>query len=133
MPPDASDVLSSRHDVFPITRPADHMEKFGVHPHISHEHDVPKLVRQVVAEVDRLGRQIEVFYDADKNTTWRDYAKLLATLIKNQRGELKRLHKKVRELRADVHERDERIAALEAISHAPSDQRASVDPTLEEA
>ena len=98
----------------PIRQPSEYMLLSGVHPHPSHEHDVPGKVRKMVEEVNRLGREVERAYDADKNTTWREHAKALATRISRQRKEIQRLHRKVRELRADVHERDERIAELEA-------------------
>ena len=105
---------SGNPNLLPVSTPSDYMAKWGVHPHISHEHDIPKLVAEMVRRVDALGHEVAKAYDADKNTTWREYAKHLAGRIKNQRREIERLHAKVRELRADVHERDERIAQLEA-------------------
>jgi hypothetical protein len=99
-------------ELLPIAQPGGYMVEMGVHPHISHERDVPGMVAKMVTEVDRLGAEIARVYDADKNTTWREHAKALATRIARQRHEIHRLHRKVRDLRADIHERDEIIAAL---------------------
>ena len=97
-----------------VKRPAEYMERLGVHPHASHEIDVPKAVADLASRAERLARDVEQAFDADASTDWREYAKALATRIKRQRHEIDRLHVKVRELRADVHERDERIAKLES-------------------
>lgn len=94
-----------------LKKPAEHMEKYGVHPHVSHEIDVVAIVRDLAKCAERAAADVERGFDADVSTDWREYAKRLASRIKNQRREIDRLHKKVRELRADVHERDETIRA----------------------
>lgn len=99
--------------LLPLKRPADYMEEHGVHPHGSHEIDVPKMVAGLAEQAERVRRDVDAAYDVDKSTDWRVHAKQLAARIKNQRGEIYRLHRKVRDLRADIHERDERIAELE--------------------
>jgi hypothetical protein len=89
------------------------MAEGGVHPHVSHEIDVVKLVDSLASQASRVASEVERAYDTDATTDWREYAKQLAARIKAQRGEISRLHAKVRDLRADVHERDEQIAALQ--------------------
>jgi hypothetical protein len=79
--------------------------------------DIPRRVAGLAAEMGRLQEYVDKVYAEDAQchgVNWREYAKLLASRIRAQRGEIGRLHKKVRELRADVHERDERIKQMEA-------------------
>ena len=112
MPPSA-DPSNSDRGLLPVTRPAEYMERLGVHPHNSHERDIPGMVKALVAQAVRLGEDVDRAYDLDVNTNWRDYAKQLASRIKQQRGEIERLHRQVRELRADVHEAVERAETAE--------------------
>lgn len=78
--------------------------------------DPPTKVRQLADYAVKVADSITELYEDERTArggmAWNDYAKLLARRIRAQRREIKRLHAKVRELRADIHERDERIASL---------------------
>lgn len=80
--------------------------------------DLPRLTAEHAASAQRLAERTAQLYDEESKLhgiNWREYCKRLARRIRAQRQEIKRLHTKVRELRADVHERDERIAELERL------------------
>lgn len=56
--------------------------------------------------------------EAAKDYSWEQYARTLRTRVQAQRTEIARLHLRMRSLRADIHERDERIAELEGGSRS---------------
>lgn len=51
---------------------------------------------------------------------WEDLARKLRTRTQAQRAELDRLHRRMRELRADIHERDEQLARQSSSAGSPA-------------
>jgi hypothetical protein len=86
-----------------LRTPSDYMAKYGVHPHDSHEIDVVKIVTDLATRAERARAEVERSFDADKTTDWKAYARQLATRLRNQRGEIKRLHEDLERVRAEAH------------------------------